>query len=61
MAEHKVRTTIRPEEELIVGDAEYTDLRLQGLLVETSATTDEGVRKAAEKQVAERNTVTEGK
>jgi len=61
MAEHKVRTTIRPEEELTVGDAEYADLKLQGLLVETSASTDEGIRKAAEKQVAERVAVTEGK
>lgn len=51
MAEHKVRTTFQPEEEITVGDAEFTDLSRQGLLVDTKATTDDGVRRAAEKQV----------
>ncbi|MFG3170569.1 hypothetical protein [Streptomyces sp. NPDC048200] len=31
---HKVRITMRPDEEIEVGDAEYTDLSRQGLLVE---------------------------
>lgn len=29
-----VRTTMRPDEEIEVGDAEYLDLKRQGLLVE---------------------------
>lgn len=31
---HTVRTTMRPDEEIEVGDAEYTDLHRQGLLIE---------------------------
>lgn len=29
-----VRTTMRPDQEIDVGDAEYTDLHRQGLLIE---------------------------
>lgn len=32
-----VRTTMRPDEEIEVGDAEYTDLHRQGLLIEDPA------------------------
>ncbi|MDQ3760974.1 MAG: hypothetical protein M3460_04545 [Actinomycetota bacterium] len=31
---HKVRTTMQPDVELEVDDAEYTDLKRQGVLVE---------------------------
>lgn len=34
MAEHKIRTTIRPDEEITVGDAELLDLQRQGLVRE---------------------------
>ncbi|MFF4552710.1 hypothetical protein [Streptomyces sp. NPDC001422] len=37
---HKVRTTMSPDEEIEVGDAEYLDLSRQGLLAEESATED---------------------
>lgn len=30
-----VRTTMSPDEDLTVGDAEYADLQRQGLLIET--------------------------
>lgn len=33
---HTVRTTLRPDQELDVGDAEYTDLSRLGLLVTNS-------------------------
>ncbi len=50
----KVRTTIRPDEEVTVSDEEATDLRALGLLYEGSATTDEGAAAAvARKQAAE--------
>lgn len=52
MALHKVRTLKRPDEELEVDDAELTDLRFQGLLLESNATTDEGLLRAAERQAA---------
>lgn len=45
----KLRTTIRPEEELEVSEEEAADLRAMGLVLETKATTDEGARRAAEK------------
>ncbi len=45
----KLRTTIEPEKELDVSDVEAADLRALGLVLETKATTPEGVRKAAEK------------
>lgn len=32
MAEHKVRTTLRPDEEITVDDAELLDLQRQGLV-----------------------------
>lgn len=44
---HKVHTTMQPDIELEVGEAEFLDLQRQRLLVETRATTPEGVRKAA--------------
>lgn len=31
---HKIRTTMRPDVEIEVGDAEYLDLQREGLLVE---------------------------
>jgi hypothetical protein len=34
----KVRTTMQPDTELEVGEAEYTDLKRQGLLIETDET-----------------------
>lgn len=34
MSTRKVRTTFQPDNELEVGDAEYLDLKRQGLLVE---------------------------
>lgn len=34
MANHKVRTTINPDKELTVDDAELADLRAQGLIHE---------------------------
>lgn len=34
---HTVRTTMRPDQEIEVGDAEYTDLQRQGLLLEDPA------------------------
>lgn len=50
----KVRTTIRPDEEVEVSDEEATDLRAMGLLYEGNATTDEGaVQAVARKQAAD--------
>lgn len=48
----KVRTTMRPDEEIEVGAQELADLRAQGLVVDTKATTPAGVRRAAEAQTA---------
>lgn len=36
---HKVRTKMRPHEELEVSDQEYTDLQRQGMLVENDGKT----------------------
>jgi len=44
----KVRTTIRPEDELEVTPQEELDLERQGLLYKGNATTDEGARRAVE-------------
>lgn len=49
---HTVRTTINPEVEVEVSDAEFTDLERWGLVVKSQATTPEGLRRAAAKQVA---------
>lgn len=49
---HKIRTTIQPDVELEVDDAELLDLQRLGLVLKTKASTDAGARKAAEKQVA---------
>jgi hypothetical protein len=35
---HDVRTTFRPDQTIQVGDAEYADLKQQGLLVEEGKT-----------------------
>ena len=35
---HTVRTTMRPDQEIEVGDADYLDLQRQGLLVPETAT-----------------------
>lgn len=37
---HTVRTTMQPDREIEVGDAEYLDLQRQGLLVEADAHED---------------------
>jgi hypothetical protein len=53
--EVKVRLVMRPDEEITLkgGEQERLDLQRQGLLYEGSATTDEGARKAVEKQQAD--------
>jgi len=51
----KVRTTLRPDEELEVGPQELTDLRAQGLLLEDSAPQGGDVRRPAEQRVAVAN------
>jgi len=43
----KLRTTIEPQKELDVSDAEAVHLERLGLVLHTKATTDEGVRRAA--------------
>jgi hypothetical protein len=43
----KLRTTIEPEKELEVSEAEALDLERLGLVLDTRATTDEGARRAA--------------
>lgn len=35
---HKIRTTMRPDKEIEVPDADYLDLKRQGLLVEDTPT-----------------------
>lgn len=52
MSLHKIRWRGRPEQELEVGDAELTDLTRYGVVLDTKATTDEGARRAAERQSA---------
>ena len=49
----KLRTTIRPEEELDVSEQEATDLHRLGLVLDTKATTPEGARRAAERTAQE--------
>jgi hypothetical protein len=48
MSTHKIRTTMRPDQEIEVGEAEYRSLKKRGYLYEGSATTDEGARRAVE-------------
>jgi hypothetical protein len=43
----KVRTTIQPDREIEVGDAEYRDLQVMGLLVEDSQQTDRSINPAS--------------
>jgi hypothetical protein len=48
---HTVRTTMRPDQEIEVGDAEYTDLHRQGLLLEDPTpppVTPQAAKKAAQ-------------
>ena len=49
---HRIRTKIRPEKTITVDEAEFTDLTRHGLVLDTAATTDEGARRAAERQAA---------
>jgi hypothetical protein len=49
----KVRTTIEPDKELDVSEEEAADLRALGIVLDTKATTPEGVRRAAERQTAQ--------
>lgn len=37
---HVVRTTLQPDKEIEVGDAEYADLKAQGLLIEDQSSED---------------------
>lgn len=55
----KIHTTLEPEKELDVSEAEALDLERMGLLVKTAATTPEGVRRAAERQTAQAAAQTE--
>ena len=50
----KIRTTIRPDVEVEVSDAELAELRAQGLVLDTKATTDEGAVRAASRQQSEK-------
>jgi len=50
----KVRTTMNPLDEIDVSPSEYADLRASGLLLDTRATTDDGLLKAASDASAER-------
>lgn len=47
MPDRKVRLTIRPDEDVIVGDAEYRTLRASGLLAKTAKTDDKQVAHGA--------------
>jgi hypothetical protein len=49
----KLRTTIEPEKELDVSDAEERDLRALGVVLDTHASTPEGARRAAERKTQE--------
>lgn len=51
----KVRTTINPTVELDVDDRELRDLTLQGLVLDTKATTEGGLEDAARRQLQNRN------
>lgn len=48
----KLRTTMRPTEELEVSPEEATDLQRMGLVLDTKATTEKGLIAAAQRQVA---------
>lgn len=47
---HTIRTTHRPTVELEVSDAELADLTRRGQVLDTRATTDEGLTRAALRQ-----------
>jgi hypothetical protein len=49
---HTVRTTMRPDVEVEVDDADYLDLKRQGLLVETETQPDPTPGPAAPKKAA---------
>lgn len=55
MALHKIRTVFRPDVELEVDDAELADLRFLGAVVDSQATTPEGLHRAAVKATTEKN------
>ena len=48
MTVHKVRTTMQPDKELLVDDAEYTDLFRQGVLLGVVGPPDDGDTEGAE-------------
>lgn len=48
----KIRTTFRPDQEIDVSDHEHGELQALGVVLDTTATTDKGLQKAAERQVA---------
>lgn len=48
----KIRTTIRPTDELDVSEQEATDLGRLGLLLDTNATTEAGLLNAANRQTS---------
>ena len=50
----KVRTTMNPLNEIDVDESEYADLKASGLLLDTRATTPDGLIKAASDASAER-------
>lgn len=52
MATHKIRTTNEPDKEIEVDDVELAVLKGQRLVYEGSATTDDGARRAVERQQA---------
>lgn len=64
----KIRTTMRPDDEIEVSDAEYLDLRRQGLLVqdeddnpatpdETPATSETGAARTTTRKVTNNGSV----
>lgn len=48
----KIRTTLRPDKEIEVSEAEALDLERMGVVAKTNATTPEGARRAVERQQA---------
>lgn len=55
----KIRTTFRPDLEIDVSEHEEGVLRAAGHVFDTKATTDEGARRAAERQTAQAAAQTE--
>lgn len=48
----KIRTTVRPDEEVEISPEEALDLRRMGLVADTKATTAKGARRAVQRQQA---------